>query len=693
MGLRTWLLAASALAMAAGPAALAAGPGLTQGAAASAEASAAKAAIGAWGFDLAGRDLNVKPGDDFFRYSGGVWMKENQIPQDRSRWGVFDMLAEQSRDNTRAIIEEMAQKRGAAGTLEQKIGDYYNAYLDVDTINAKGLAPARADLRAIARARTHEDVARLMSRPDLPLSSPIAAFPSLDQKNPDRYILYVSQSGLGLPDRDFYLKDDERSVEIRKAYVAHIAKMLELAGQRNPQAQADAIMALETEIAKIHWDRTKNRERELTYNLRSKDELLALAPEYPWQLSFETAGLQNQTEFVVRQLDAIPQLAKLFRATPVATWRSYMTWAYLRNYASVLPKAFDDENFAFYGTILNGQPQQRERWKRAVDAVGGSLGEAVGKIYVERHFPPEAKAQMLELVENIRKAYAQRIDALTWMTPETKVVAREKLASFQVKIGYPDVWEDYANLEVKAGDAFGNMRRTRVYEWGETLERLNKPTDRREWFMTPQTVNAYYNPTFNEIVFPAAILQPPFFDPKADPAVNYGGIGGVIGHEMGHGFDDQGAKSDPRGVLRTWWNERDVAAFGKLGDRLAAQYSQYEPLPGLRLNGRLGLGENIGDNGGLQVSYEAYRMSLGGKDAPVIDGYTGDQRFFHGWGQVWRALYREQALRNQVIVGPHSPPEFRVNGTVRNMDSWYSAFNVQPGDKLYLPPEERVKIW
>jgi putative endopeptidase len=408
---------------------------------------------------------------------------------------------------------------------------------------------------------------------------------------------------------------------------------------------------------------------------------------------WQAMGLSAHKTFVVSELDAMAPLGSLLARTPLATLKAYTTYHYLKGNSALLPAALDEEVFAFHGKTLNGQPEQRARWKRAVEALDSALGEAIGRLYVARHFTPEAKAKMLTLVENIRKAYAVRIDGLGWMTPETKVVAREKLAAFQVKIGYPDQWRDYSKVEVRRDDAFGNRIRFLAADWQRNLERLNQKADKAEWGMTPQTVNAYYNPVWNEIVFPAAILQPPFFDPNADPAVNYGGIGGVIGHEMGHGFDDQGAKSDAKGMLRTWWNDRDVAAFKELGDQLAAQYSAYEPLPGLKLNGRLGLGENIGDNGGLQVSHEAYKLSLGGKPAAVLDGLSGDQRFFHGWGQVWRSLMTPQRLRNQVMTGPHSPPEFRVNGVVRNMDAWYVAFNVQPGDRLYLAPEARVKIW
>jgi putative endopeptidase len=407
----------------------------------------------------------------------------------------------------------------------------------------------------------------------------------------------------------------------------------------------------------------------------------------------ESAGFRDVPEFVVSELSAMTPLAELVMATPVNTWKAYLAYHYLRNNAAVLPQAIDDENFDFFGRKLNGQPQQRERWKRAVQSLDGALGEAVGELYVRRHFPPAAKAQMQELVENLRRAYGERIDQLSWMSPETKVVAREKLASFRPKIGYPDRFRDYSALEIRAGDAFGNARRAAVFEYNRNLKRLNDPTDREEWGMTPQTVNAYYNPVFNEICFPAAILQPPFFDPNADPAVNYGAIGGVIGHEMGHGFDDQGAKSDARGVLRDWWNERDVAAFTALGDKLVGQYNQFEPLPGIKVNGRLTLGENIGDLGGLQVAHRAYQISLNGGTAPKIDDISGDQRFFLGWGQVWKQAIRDQRLRNQVLSDPHSPAQYRVNGVVRNIDAWYTAFDVQPGDALYLPPSDRVQIW
>ncbi|MDX2238052.1 MAG: M13 family metallopeptidase [Hyphomonadaceae bacterium] len=649
--------------------------------------------IGSFGIDLDARDLSVDPGDDFFRYASGTWLRNTPIPEDRTRWGAFEILRDKADRDVRVIVEEVVAAGGAPGSSAQKVADYYSAYLNQDAIDAAGLAPAQADLAAIAAIRTHEDAIRLVARPDMPVNAPIALYISLDQRNPDAYVVGMTHAGLGLPEREYYRRTDGEFPNIRNAYVAHIGRMLTLAGVADADAKARAILAFETRIAELHWEVARRRERDQTYNRKTRAEINALDGRFPWDAAFDECGLGEAAEVVVRELDAMGPLARLSMQTPVATWRAYLTYHYLRNTAHVLPRAFDDEQFSFFGATLNGQPQQRARWQRAIDATNGAVGEAIGQLYVARHFTPEAKAQMQALVENLRRAYGERIDQLRWMSPETKVVAREKLAAFRPKIGYPDRWKDYAGLEVRAGDAFGNVKRAAVFDWNEDLRRLNQPTDRDEWFMTPQTVNAYYNPVFNEIVFPAAILQAPFFDQNADPAVNYGAIGGVIGHEMGHGFDDQGAKSDARGVLRDWWNERDVAAFRELGDKLAAQYSRFEPLEGINLNGRLGLGENIGDNGGLQVALAAYRIATAGAEVPVLDGITGDQRFFLAWAQVWREAIREQRLRNQIMTGPHSPAEFRCNGVVRNIDAWYAAFDVQPDDALYLPPEERVLIW
>jgi predicted metalloendopeptidase len=654
-------------------------------------ASAPSPKIPPWGFDLEGRDVAVKPGDDFFEYAGGVWMKKNQIPDDRTRWGAFDQLRAAAEEDVRVIADEAGKKNAAPGTNDQKVGDYYKAFMDVDAIEKLGLAPAKVGLDRIAAAKTHEDIAALIHSPDISSDGPINLYIYLDAKNPDRYVVNVTQSGLSLPDREYYL--NKKFAEIVGQFGAHVERMMTLAGDKNAKAEAKTIIALETAIAKQHWAIEKRRDVIATYNLMSVAALKKRAPAYPWDAAFAAAKLSGQTEVNVNELSAIPPLATTFRKTPVATWRVYLKYHYLNANAAFLPKAFDEESFAFYGKTLNGQPKQRDRWKRAVASLNGALGEAVGPSYVEKHFPPEAKAKMDALVENLRKGYAAHIKALPWMTEDTKKVALEKLAAFRPKIGYPSKWRSFDGLEVKPGEALANHERSAAFEWQYELSKLGKPSDREIWQMTPQTVNAYYEPTFNEIVFPAAILQPPFFDPNADPAVNYGGIGGVIGHEMGHGFDDQGAKQDAKGILRTWWKKEDEDAFAKLTAGLATQYSTFEPLPGIKINGELTLGENIGDLGGLTMAREAYLISLNGAPPPVLDGVTADQRFFYGWAQVWRGLIRDPALRNQILSDPHSPQEYRVNGVVRNIDAWYDAFSVKPGDKLYLAPDKRVKIW
>ncbi len=652
-----------------------------------------KPKLGTFGVELNGIDADTKPGNDFYTFAGGRWMKETPIPADRSRWGMFDALGEESEANVRKILEEQLEDNRRAGSDLQKVTDYYSAYLDTAGIDQKGFAPARPMLDAIAAATTHTDIVKLMGRPDVPGEAPIAMGVTLDEKDPDRYVVAVGQSGLGLPDREFYLNDDKQFRNLRAKYEAHIERVLSMIGDDDAAANAKAVIDLEIQIAKRHWPIADRRDREKTYNPRTIAELEKEAPSFPWKDYLAVQGYASESSVIVAEDTAIPKLARLFATTPVETWKAYLTYHFLRGSAAVLPTKLDAEVFDFTGHTLSGKPQQRERWKRAVSSVNGALGDAVGKMYVARFFQPEAKKAMDRLVENLRSAYAARIEAVDWMMPETKKAALEKLAAFRPKIGYPSKWKDYGGLEVEPGDAYGNVRRARIWHHEYMRAKLGKPSDRDEWFMNAQTVNAYYNPVFNEIVFPAAILQPPFFDPNADPAVNYGGIGGVIGHEMGHGFDDQGAKSDASGVLRTWWNPSDIEAFRKRTDALADQYSKFEPLPGIKVNGRLTLGENIGDLGGLTVAYDAYRLSLGDEAPPAIDGYTGDQRFFLGWAQVWRSLYRDEALRNQVLTDPHSPAMYRVNGVVRNVDAWYRAFGVKEGDALYLRPNERVRIW
>ena len=648
--------------------------------------------FGSFGLDLTAQNKAVKPGDDFYSYANGHWMQTHDIPADRTRWGAIDQLVEGADTRVRDLIQKLPQ-HASPGTLEQKVSDYYHAYLDIAAINAAGLRPEIPSLQAITFAQSYADIAQAMGRPDLQLKSPMLLTIDTDAKNPDRYIATVRQGGLGLPDRDFYLNSDAKFQTIRTQYRAHLEKMLSLAGVQDPAPKAAQILDLETRMAEAHWPRARLRERELTYNLRSLEDLQKLAPGFPWHEMLSAAGLGDRKELNIAQPDAIEKLASIFTSVPVDVWRNYLEAHFLDEFAAVLPEDYDAETFDFFGRKLNGQEQQRDRWKRAVADVNNELGEAVGQLYVKEYFPPAAKAQVQELVNNLRKAYAAHLETVAWMTPATRKVATEKLASFRTKIGYPDKWRDYSALEIHSDDAFGNRVRAEVFDWNRRVKRIDQPTDRDEWNMTPQTVNAYYNQTFNEIVFPAAILQPPYFDPKADPAVNYGAIGGVIGHEMGHGFDDQGAKTDPKGVLRTWWLPEDTAAFKQLGDQLATQYDAYEIEGGQHVNGRLTLGENIGDLSGLSISYDAYHRSLAGKKAPVLAHLTGDERFFLAWAQGWATQIRAERLRNQVMTDPHSPAVFRVNGVVRNVDAWYRAFNVKPGDKLYLPPNQRVHIW
>lgn len=648
--------------------------------------------FGAWGLDLAARDMSVSPGQDFYRYAVGRWLDSAEIPEDRSAWGVMDELSVRSAAQVRAIVEALPAS-APSGSDEQKIRDFYRSYLDVETIERTGLRAARHVLQAIDAARSHDDIARLMGRPDLALEGPLRISITLDQQNPDGLVVAISQGGLGLPDREYYLGDSAALAEIREKYRAHIARMLALAGVPDAEEHAARILQTETEIARAHWPAAKRRDRGLTYNPRTLEQLESLAPDFPWRARLAASGLDGQRSFIVRELDAVASLGMLYRNVPVDTWRSYLKYHFLKSFADLLPTSFDLEHLEFHGRTLRGQLQPEPRWNRAVKALNAALGDAVGRLYVEKHFSPESKRQAQAMVENLRAAFAARIEQASWMTEPTRRAALEKLAAFRAKIGYPDMWRDYAALEIRAGRAFDNARRVNAFHWQRLLDQLGKPVDRDEWRMTPQTVNASYNPVLNEITLPAAILQPPFFDPQADPAVNYGGIGGVIGHEMGHGFDDQGSKFDARGVLRAWWQAEDESAFGALGDRLAEQYEAYEALPGLKLNGRLTLGENLGDLIGLNIAYEAYRRSLGGQPAPMLDGLTGDQRFFLSWAQVWRMRQREEQLRMQVMRQPHSPAKFRVNGVVRNMDAWYAAFDVRPTDALYLPPAERVSPW
>ncbi len=661
-------------------------------------AASGKPAIGTWGFDLASMDRSVDPGDDFFHYVNGTWLKNTQIPPDRASWGSFQMLGAKAEEDTRTVITRVASTPQKPGSIEQKVADFYNSYLDTKAIDALGLKPFEGDLATIAGLKTHEEVARVMGRPDIPTNGPVGVNFGIDQKKPDRYSIEVAQAGLGMPDRDYYLKPDQKFVETRAAYRGYVEKMLTLANYADAAANAEAILALETKIAEVQWPLEKLRDRDLTYNPKTWAELKTFAGEFPWDDYFQPTGFNAQTFFVLDNPEPVAALAKLFRATPVATWRAYLTFHYLNGQADIMPTAFDDASFEFNGKVITGQQQKRDRWKRAVLALTGQYGgqplaEAVGQLYVHDNFTPQAKAEVKELVDNILAAYRAHMANLEWMSAETRAAAMRKVNSAHIKIGFPDKWRDYSALQVKPGDAYGNRQRTQTWDWNRQASRMAQTADKGEWGMAPQTVNAYYNAQWNEIVFPAAILHAPFFDPNADPAINYGAIGGVIGHEMGHGFDDQGAKSDENGVLHTWWNQTDIDRFKVKTTALAAQYSSYEPLPGLHVNGVFTSGENMGDLGGLTIGYAAYQIHMQGKKAPVLDGFTGEQRVFLGWGQVWRSLYRDEALRAQVTSNVHSPAPYRCNGVVRNVDGWYDAFSIKPGTKLYLAPQDRVHIW
>lgn len=663
--------------------------------AATTSAPLAHAEIGKWGFDEAGMDRSIKPGDDFVAFAGGTYLKALEIPADKSNYGMFTKLRDLSQERTRSIIEAAAASAGGSGSAAQKVGDYYNSFMDEAVIEAEGLTPLQGDLSAIAAVKTTSDLARVLGA-SLTTNgpSPFQYFINQDEKAPDHYIPYIVQSGLGLPDRDYYLVDNPKFVDARAKYKAHVARMLTLAGVAEVDAakKAEAIYDLEHKIAEVHWSRVDSRDSDKTYNKWQVADFAAKAPGFDWKTFFETAGLAAQGEFIVAQPGSVTGMAKLVGAAPLGVWKDWLTLQTLRDAAPLLPKAFVDEDFAFKGTVLSGTPENQPRWKRGVDGVNGALGEAVGELYVARYFTPEAKAKADVLVRNLITAMDNRLANLSWMTPETKAKARAKLATFTPKIGYPNKWIDYSPLDIVRGDAFGNAKRAAQFEYNRNLAKLGAPIDRDEWFMTPQTVNAYANPTMNEVVFPAAILQPPFFDPNADPAVNYGAIGAVIGHEISHHFDDQGRKYDASGALTDWWTAEDVKRFKVYTDQVVAQYGAYEPIPGSKVNGELTLGENIADLAGLTVAYDAYRKSLGGKPAPVIDGYTGDQRFFLGFSQIWRQKFRDAAIQRQLATDPHTPGSLRAY-VVRNIDAWYAAFGVKLDEKYYLSEDARVRVW
>ncbi len=644
------------------------------------------------GIDPTTFDKEVRIQDDFYRAVNGTWLNETDIPADKSNYGSFTVLADLSEQRIREIIEEAAKGEHAKGSNAQKVGDLYRSFMDVDRCDELGVGPVAKDLAAMA-SLTAADLSKTWGTFEANgVGSPMAMYVGQDAKESTKYIVSFYQSGTSLPDRDYYLEDDPKYLEAREALKAYVTRLFELAGLPN-DAAAETILKLETQLAEVQWERTELRDAEKRYNKFSIEEIGKLTPHIDWDAYLTAAGVSDRGDIIVTAPSFFEGLDKIIADTPIDAWRTYLQFRVLDFAAPLLSAGFVDAHFDFHSKALAGIPEQKPRWKRGVRAVEGSLGEVVGKLYVDKHFPPEAKARMEQLVANLVKAFEQSIDELTWMTDATKQRAQEKLSKFTVKIGYPNVWKDYSALEIDPLDLVGNVRRSAMTEHKRMIDKLGKPIDREEWGMTPQTVNAYYMPPKNEIVFPAAILQPPFFNMSADDAVNYGGIGAVIGHEISHGFDDQGSKYDGDGNLKSWWTPIDRQAFEAITKRLVDQFSEYSPLPGKYVDGKLTLGENIADLSGLAIAHKAYRLSLDGKEPPVIDGWTGDQRFFLGWSQVWRRKYRDAEMMRRLLTDPHAPSWYRANGPVINIDAFYDAFDVQPEDALYRPKEERIKLW
>jgi len=658
------------------------------------EATTAEVAELRSGISFEHMDTSVRPGDDFFSYVNGKWVAETEIPADKASYGGFGILRDSAEDDVKAIIEASATGDFAKGTDEQKVGDLYKSYMDIETRNALGTKPLMPELDKIKTLSSYDDLAVYMAAGnkrglDMPLS--MAQFEDL--KDPAHYAMNVFQGGLGLPEREYYFNDDAKSVEIRDKYVAHIEKMFDLAGLSGAAAAAGTIMALETRIAGQHMKKEDARNWAENYNKVALNELDGVMPRFNWDGYLNEAGIAAIDSVVIYMTDYLGELDEIIQSTDLDTWKTYLSWVALNTAGGLLNEALDEQNFDFYRRTLSGTEEQRPLWRRGVNIVNRTLGEVVGKVYVARHFPPEAKERMLTLVGNLIGAYEKSITELDWMGEETKAEALDKLSKFTPKIGYPDEWRDYSAVDIEAGDLVGNLERAQLAEYERQVDRQGGPVDKTEWGMSPQTVNAYYNPAGNEIVFPAAILQPPFFDLEADDAVNYGAIGAVIGHEVGHGFDDKGSTFDGDGALRDWWTATDRAEFDKRTGVLVEQYSAFAPFEDLSVNGEFTLGENIGDLGGISIGLLAYNISRGGQEPPVIDGFTGIQRVFLGYGQVWRNKYRDEMLRQLIQTDPHSPSMYRANGAVRNVPEFYEAFDVEEGDALYLAPEDRVKIW
>jgi putative endopeptidase len=648
------------------------------------------------GIDLQYVDGSVRPQDDAYQYLNGKWLLTFQLPPDKGAVGSFTAIEDATEEQLRSIVDSLDQATSSDGDADaKKLADLYASFMKEEQIEALGLKPLQAEFAAIDAVRDLNALPSLMAHMNsIGAGAPYGLFVNLDARNSTQYAVSLFQGGLGLPDRDYYLKDDAKLKDARTSYRAHIEKMLSMAGESKAAEHAAAILNLETSLARIQWTRVEDRDPIKTYNKTAITELSALMPGYDWQRYVHSAGIDGKVDSVIiRQPSYFTGLGKLITNTPLPVWKAYFKWRVLSAAAPYLSKPFVDERFAFTGGVLRGVPENQPRWKRAITLLDGSLGEALGKLYVEKYFPPQHKARMQALVQNLLEAYRRDIDTLDWMSAETKIGAQAKLAKMLPKIGYPDHWRDYSALKISRDDLRGNVVRANEFEYRRNLAKLGKPVDHGEWRMRPQTVNASYNPTSNEITFPAAILQPPFFDATADDAANYGGIGAVIGHEMSHGFDDQGSQFDADGNLHDWFTKADHDKFAEKTKALVAQYNAYEPVPDYHVNGALTLGENIGDNSGLAIAYKAYRISLAGHEAPVIDGFTGDQRLYLGWAQVWRGKVREAEAIQRIKADPHSPPAVRGTAPLRNQAGFYAAFGLKPGDKMYLPPDQRVNIW
>ncbi|CAN5200999.1 M13 family metallopeptidase [soil metagenome] len=646
------------------------------------------------GVDSAGFDASMRPQDDLFGAGNGGWLKKTEIPADKSRFGTFDQLADLSDRRLRTIVEGLAATPQKAGSTDQKIADYYRAFIDTAAIDKAGLAPLRSRLDSIDAIKSRSELSAWLGSGQSLLRLPVAMGMEPDAKDPGINLAQAAQGGLGLPDRDYYLlTDDARLAKARAAYLAYLTRLGQLSGDKHAAASAEQVMALELLIAKAHWAKVELRDPVKSYNPMAPKALTELAPGMDWPAFLQAAELGGIERLSVMQPNTLTAVAKLVGEAPLSQWQAYLRLHLIDSSASLLPKPYRDASFGFHQQALAGAKAEKARWKQGIDEVNNALGEAVGQAYLARYFPPAAKARMQALVGNLLAAYKASIDGLAWMAPATKAAAQEKLAKYTTKIAYPERWRDYSKLVVKPGDALGNSLRAARFEYERQARQAGKPVDRGEWGMTPQTVNAYYNPSLNEIVFPAAILQPPFFDMGADDAVNYGAIGAGIGHEISHGFDDEGSQYDGDGRLRNWWTDADRAAFDAIGAKLVAQYETYEPLPGKHLNGKLTLGENIADLSGLQIAFKAYQRSLGSKPSPVIGGMTGEQRFFYGWAQVWRAKTRDERALQLLSVDPHSPPAFRVNGAAVNHDGFHGAFGTKPGDGMFKADDQRIRIW